>query len=176
MLELLGARPSLACSSGPDEAERGAGHVSARSPRPNILLIVADDLGHGGLGAFGGEIDTPNVDALAAAGARFTRFYTQASCSPTRSLLMTGVDNHLNGLGTMAEDHLPHQDGVPGYEGYLNDEVVTVAQLLLDAGYHTHMTGKWHLGMTPGLIPSGVVLRVPGPSWTGVATTSTATV
>ncbi len=105
-------------------------------------MIVTDNLGYGDLGAFGGEVETPNLDARAAAGARFTRFYTQASCSPTRSLLMTGVDNHLNGLGTMAEDHLPHQDGVPGYEGYLNDEVVTVAQLLLDAGYHTHMTGK----------------------------------
>ena len=78
-------------------------------------MIVADDLGYGDLGAFEGEIETPNLDALAAAGARFTRFYTQASCSPTRSLLMTGVDNHLNGLGTMAEDHLAHQDGVPGY-------------------------------------------------------------
>ena len=79
-------------------------------------MIVADDLGYGDIGAFGGEIDTPNLDAPAHSGARFTRFYTQVSCSPTRSLLMSGVDNHLNGLGTMAEDRLPHHDGAPGYE------------------------------------------------------------
>ena len=130
-----------ACSSGPEDD-------SASSTRPNILMIIADDLGYGDIGAFGGEIDTPNLDALANSGVRFTRFYTQVSCSPTRSLLMTGVDNHLNGLGTMAEDHLPHHDGVPGYEGYLSDEVVTIASLLKDAGYHTYTTGKWHLGST----------------------------
>ena len=141
-----------ACSNGPNEADQATSDATASS-RPNILLIVADDLGYGDLGAFGGEIETPNLDTLAAEGARFTRFYTQAACSPTRALLMTGVDNHLNGLGTMAEDHLPHQDGVPGYEGYLNDEVVTVARLLQDAGYHTYMTGKWHLGMTPDQDP-----------------------
>lgn len=121
--------------------------------RPNIVLVVADDLGYGDLGAFGGEIDTPNLDALAAAGARFTRFYSHVSCSPTRSLLLTGVDNHLNGLGTMAEDRLPHQEGLPGYVGYLNQEVVTVATLLGDAGYQTLMSGKWHLGMTPEADP-----------------------
>ncbi len=131
-----------ACSGGPDESAAGA------RPRPNILLIVADDLGYGDLGAFGGEIETPNIDRLARQGARFTRFYSHVSCSPTRSLLLTGVDNHLNGLGTMAEDRLPHQAGLPGYVGYLNHEVVTVARLLNDAGYHTYMTGKWHLGLT----------------------------
>ena len=93
-----------ACSNGPDRAEQAAIDTAAESRRPNILLIVADDLGYGDLGAFGGEIETPNLDILAAEGARFTRFYTQAACSPTRALLMTGVDNHLNGLGTMAED------------------------------------------------------------------------
>jgi len=136
-----------ACSSGSDETARAARR------RPNILLIVADDLGYGDLGAFGGEIETPNIDELARSGARFTRFYSHVSCSPTRSLLLTGVDNHLNGLGTMAEDHLPHQTGLPGYVGYLNDEVVTVARLLSDAGYHTYMTGKWHLGLTPQTDP-----------------------
>lgn len=135
----------LACSGGPNRNP----NESRRENRPNILLIVADDLGYGDLGAFGGEIETPHIDQLARSGVRFTRFYTQVSCSPTRSLLLTGVDNHLNGLGTMAEDHLPHHDGVPGYEGYLNDEVVTIARLLSDSGYRTYMSGKWHLGLTP---------------------------
>ncbi len=138
-----------ACSSGPDTDQVSL----SSSTRPNILMIVADDLGYGDIGAFGGEIDTPNLDALAESGVRFTRFYTQVSCSPTRSLLLTGVDNHLSGLGTMAEDRLPHHDSVPGYEGVLNDEVVTIARLLEDAGYHTYTTGKWHLGLAPENYP-----------------------
>jgi arylsulfatase len=109
--------------------------------------MVADDLAYGDIGAYGGEIHTPNLDQLAQQGAKFTAFYTQASCSPTRSILLTGVDNHQNGLGTMAEDRLPHQNKLPGYVGYLNDRVVTIAQLLKDGGYDTYMAGKWHLGV-----------------------------
>ena len=82
--------------------------------RPNIVLIVTDDMGFADIGAFGGEIATPNIDALATAGVRFTNFYTHASCSPTRSLLLSGVDTHLNGLGNMSEWIAPNQKGQPG--------------------------------------------------------------
>ena len=127
--------------------------ADAKERRPNFLVIVADDLGYSDIGAFGSEIATPNLDRLALAGIRLAGFHTAPTCSPTRSMLMSGTDNHLAGLGTMAELIRPNQKDKPGYEGYLRRDVATIAERLSEGGYRTLFSGKWHLGLTPDQDP-----------------------
>ena len=124
-----------------------------KSKRPNILLIVADDLGYSDLGSYGGEIKTPVLDGLAQQGMRYTNFYVSPTCSVSRSMLLSGTDNHVAGLGNMGELNAPNQVGKPGYEGVLNKRVASIAELLSDNGYHTYMAGKWHLGLKPDQSP-----------------------
>jgi len=119
--------------------------VDNQEARPNILLIVADDLGYTDLANYGGEINTPNLTALSKDGTSFTSFYSGPTCSPARSMMLTGVDSHRAGFGTMNGDCADNQLGLRGYEGHLNNDVVTFPKLLADAGYHTSMAGKWHL-------------------------------
>ncbi|MEH0167494.1 arylsulfatase [Roseateles microcysteis] len=121
--------------------------------RPNIVVFLADDWGFSDVGAFGGEIATPNLDALARRGMRFSNFHVSASCSPTRSMLLTGVDNHRNGVGNMREAIPLEHLGQPGYLSVLKREVVTVASLLRDSGYRTYVAGKWHVGKEPYNLP-----------------------
>ena len=128
---------------------------SLADERPNIVLIVADDVGFSDIGAYGSEIRTPNIDALARDGVQLTNYHAAPTCGPSRSMLLTGVDHHLAGSGINRAGlyRLPELRGRPGYEGYLNDSVVTFASLLNDAGYHTYATGKWDPGTRPGQLP-----------------------
>jgi arylsulfatase A-like enzyme len=106
-------------------------------------------MGYSDIGPFGGEVSTPALDGLAEEGLRLTNFHVLPSCSPTRSVLLSGVDNHVAGIGTMGEFKTPEMAGYPGYAGYLNFEVAALPELLKADGYHTYMSGKWHLGDEP---------------------------
>src|SRR5947199_7654812 len=115
--------------------------ASFAADRPNILIILADDLGYSDLGCYGGEIRTPNLDALAAGGLRYTQFYNCTRCCPSRASLLTGLYPHQAGIGGMTNDQ-----GQRGYRGFLQPNGVTIAQVLKTAGYRTAMVGKWHVG------------------------------
>jgi arylsulfatase A-like enzyme len=118
---------------------------AAAADRPNILLVLADDMGYSDLGCFGGEVRTPTLDALAKNGLRFTQFYNGTRCCPTRASLLTGLYPHQAGVGDMTADQK-----LPGYRGRLQPNCVTLAEVLRPAGYRTYMVGKWHLTPRPG--------------------------
>jgi len=125
-----------------------SGLRAGRAKRPNIILIMADDMGYSDIGCYGGEIHTPNLDGLAAGGVRFTQFYNTARCCPTRASLMTGLYQHQAGVGHMMNDR-----GYDSYRGDLNNRCVTIAEVLKTAGYSTYMSGKWHV--TKSIRPDG---------------------
>ncbi|GBG07681.1 arylsulfatase [Paenibacillus agaridevorans] len=121
-----------------EEAEKRSHEQEAR--RPNILLILNDDMGYSDIGCYGGEVDTPFLNQLAEQGLRFTQFYNTARCSPSRASLLTGLHPHQTGIGVLVDD-----DGPEGYQGNLNKQCVTIAEVLRQAKYRTYMSGKWHI-------------------------------
>ncbi len=122
--------------------------AESTASKPNIIVILVDDMGFSDLSCYGGEIPTPNLDGLAQKGLRFTQFYNTGRCCPTRASLLTGLYPHQAGVGHMTENK-----GLPGYQGHLNDTCVTMAEVLKPAGYFTAMSGKWHVGQDQGVVP-----------------------
>jgi arylsulfatase len=133
-------------SAGSAEAAR----ATAQPPRPNIVVILLDDVGFSDISSFGSEVATPNLDALANGGLRFTQFYNSARCSPSRASLLTGTYPHQAGVGHLEAIAV---EGSKGLHGKLSDRVVTLAEVLKSAGYYTAMAGKWHVGLTRSVGP-----------------------
>jgi len=122
--------------------------AGAADTRPNIILLVADDAGYSDFSVFGGEAKTPTMDSLASIGKTLTNFHAMPTCSPARAVFLTGIDNHINGLGTMQgqlRNPTNIQKHTPGYQGFVNEQSLMISTLLKDADYHTYMVGKWHL-------------------------------
>ena len=136
-------------------ADESAAPAAPPALRPNFVVLLVDDMAFTDIGAFGGEAHTPNLDALAARGAMFTDYHTSPLCSPSRAMLLTGIDNHRTGVATIPETLPAEQRGKHGYSMFLEPGVDTVAVRLKAAGYRTYMTGKWHLGHGPGQLPDG---------------------
>lgn len=136
------------------ESDASTNNPTQSAKKPNIVLILADDLGFSDLGSYGSEITTPTIDALADEGIRFTNYHTAANCAPARAMLLTGVSSHRAGVANIPEMIPPEQRHAPAYQGVLGDNVVTIATLLEDAGYNTYLSGKWHLGQTKDKLPS----------------------
>ncbi|MEL0048579.1 MAG: arylsulfatase [Gammaproteobacteria bacterium] len=143
---LAGASTAMAADEKPSASGTGG--------PPNIVLLLADDLGYSDLGAYGSEIQTPNIDRLAATGLRFSNFHVAASCAPTRAMLMTGLNSHQVGVANIPEAIPDDQSHAPAYQGVMHTHVPTIAEQLKGAGYRTIMTGKWHLGMDAKRRPS----------------------
>ena len=146
---VLASSPSFGASApSPTDPPPGA------APPPNVVVVVADDVGFSDLGAYGSEIRTPNIDSVASRGVRFSNFHVSPMCSPTRAMLLTGVDSHLAGVASLHVATPLRHRGRPGYEGELRTDVMTIASRLRAAGYRTYLSGKWNLGHTPTSLPS----------------------
>jgi len=133
-------RALLACSAMLLAIFFSASNIQGAAKRPNIIIMMADDMGFSDIGCYGSEIKTPNLDGLAAGGVRLSQFYNTGRCCPTRASLLTGLYPHQAGIGHMMNDR-----GLEGYQGDLNRSCVTIAEVLKTAGYSTYLSGKWHV-------------------------------
>ncbi|MFO0790315.1 MAG: arylsulfatase [Pirellulales bacterium] len=155
-LPYLSIKPALLCAAAllfRTFITLGCAHAATEKPaeRPNVIVLLIDDMGFSDLGCYGGEVPTPNIDKLASEGVRFQQFYNTARCSPSRAALLTGLYPHEAGLGFLDNMVIP---GSKGTQGRLRDDCVTMAEVLDDAGYFTFMTGKWHMGHMHGTPPA----------------------